>query len=174
MLNSPPSKPALQNKAETTIFWFLLCLFVLPAIFSDVIAGFIPFAFYAGYALIVAVVVAPFLRTAPQKSRRNGLTLSLSLMLIIVAMPWNSRKAFVRDLYSVRPGMTVRQVEAIMGRYNEYCIQPNTILSPDGELALVDPNIASYRHSEEPAFNGDIGVVHFQNGRVVRVEFLPD
>jgi hypothetical protein len=30
---------------------------------------------------------------------------------------WNSRKPFLRDLYSVRVGMTPSQVEAIMGKY---------------------------------------------------------
>ncbi len=112
--------------------------------------------------------------------------------LAVGVMPWvdwDSRKPFLRDLYSVKPGMERAQVEAIMGKYihgtgwpaNPYSTGEGvlrtdslsgsaypTVASPNGQLELKDCIV--YRHRQD----SDWGVVRFREGRVVSVEFLPD
>jgi hypothetical protein len=37
--------------------------------------------------------------------------------VLVVLVPWNERKRFVHDVFSVRVGMSVDEVEAVMGGY---------------------------------------------------------
>ncbi|NMO16044.1 hypothetical protein HPC49_01575 [Pyxidicoccus fallax] len=130
-------------------------------------------------------------RAAPRKVR-VGLLLGFVVGIgAIRAAEWNSRKPFLRDLYSVKPGMTQAEVEAIMGRYLHGTGWPAHPLSPTGtvvdaasgathaststprgELALAGSIV--YRHTNEGWANSDWGIVRFENGRVSDVSFSPD
>ncbi len=115
---------------------------------------------------------------------------SLISMATLYSIEWSSRKPFLRDLYSVRVGMTEQQVVKIMGKYisgtgfpaNPYSnpseLHDNTgkayktESTSDGFLHL--PGRLVFRHSDTSEFGADWGIVSFLNGRVVDVEFSPD
>lgn len=93
---------------------------------------------------------------------KAGLVAVLLISLTILHLvPWNSRKIFLASLEAVEEGMTPGDVEKVLGRY----------LRVSGSPAL---GAAVYRHSTESRFDSDFGIVHYQQGRVSKVEFLPD
>lgn len=85
----------------------------------------------------------------------------------------------MRILYQVKPGMNITQVEAIMGDYNRFNklfdIQ-NTRRLPSGQLALIEPQYARYKHStpDDGFYNAAHGQVLFKNGTVTGVEYIGD
>ena len=106
---------------------------------------------------------------------------------------YTSRKAFLRDFYSIKVGMSQNEVQSIMGKYitgtgwPAYGMNPGdhgelaeagsnrefqTTANQQGELEL--RNSVVYRHSRDGRYDSDWGVVKFENGRVVGIEFLPD
>ena len=112
-------------------------------------------------------------------------------LVVLYAVPWNSRKVFLRDLDRVRPGMTVEDVESIMGSYMKGTGWPagpaassdtltevgtditlKTSVSRSGQLEIDDSIV--YRHSNDDAFNSDWGIVQFNDGKVVQTTFMPD
>jgi hypothetical protein len=90
-------------------------------------------------------------------------------------LDWNSRKAFLRDLYSIRVGMPRSQVDAIMRGYMRGTGWPaNTFATPKASGELVVPGAEVYRHTDDGWANADWGVVRFDADRVTAVEFHPD
>jgi hypothetical protein len=147
------------------------------------------------YGLFWTAALLPFLVRRPSIPRWAVYAVLLVSLAILYAIPWNSRKPFLRDLAKVEFGMTEAEVEAIMGHYMKGTGWPApdfwerssgpgqlavassgitfaTSVSPSGELALDDSIV--YRHSDKGAFNSDFGVVTFEDGRVVSTTFLPD
>jgi hypothetical protein len=79
----------------------------------------------------------------------------------------------------VRPGMTVDEVEAVMGGYIKGMGQKwggaGNSAYPEGAERDRATGIMTYRWNDSnPAYNADWGQVTFEHGRVVKVEFLPD
>jgi hypothetical protein len=170
---------------STLVLGFLLGVFVLAdrmfcvSLATNWTVGFLLVGLGLGYA-------------GSRGAARVPRTVLLSLFaLATVAMPWvewDSLKPFIRDLYSIEPGMDRQQVDAIMGKYmkgtgfpaNPYSPSGGTLqeassgstyatkTGPDGQLELVDAIV--YRHTD----NADWGIVRFREGRVVTVEFSPD
>jgi hypothetical protein len=103
---------------------------------------------------------------------------TLGVMLVFVDSE-DSSQAVMRHLHRVQLGMNVTQVEAIMGRYNRYNalfhIQ-NTKRLPSGQLVLINPEYAVYKHStpDDGAYNAAHGTVHFKNGKVTGVSYRGD
>lgn len=148
---------------------------------------------YTVYGIFLTGVLAPFLFRHPTRIK-YGIYFGLIVCLVILYfVPWNTRKPFLRDLDKVQIGMTVDQVENIMGRYitgTGWPVMPGassptgqlidvasgitlaTSNSPSGEILIRDS--ITYRHSNDGAFNSDWGVVRFSNGFVVAKEFMPD
>jgi hypothetical protein len=148
---------------------------------------------YALYALLWTVVLLPFLLYRASKRKTAIYFLFLAALLVLYAVPWNSRKVFLKDFARVREGMTMPEVEAIMGKYMKGTGWPAppsatstpkpltevgsgttlmTTVSSEGELTIQDGIV--YRHSDDGAFNADFGVVQFKDGKVVSTEFMPD
>jgi hypothetical protein len=151
------------------------------------LAATVPSAF-AAEALVLDPSRRRFLGTA-----LAGLVFGVAL-LTLYAVPWNSRKPFLRDLDRIREGMSREEVERIMAGYIRGTGWPaspfedgNPVgsvveapsgeripcrVSDSGELAIEGAMV--FRHSEEPAYDSDWGVIHFRDGRVVAVRFMPD
>ena len=75
--------------------------------------------------------------------------------------------------------MSVREVRGIMAGYMEGTGWPanpfaesNESSESPGQLAI--PDALVFRHSDEPAYNSDWGIVSFQAGRITKVEFSAD
>lgn len=114
----------------------------------------------------------------------------ISGLLILYAVPWTTRKAFVMDLYKIKPGMTEGQANAIMHSYVRGSGWPPCPLAPIGtrvdggpelprgvsEHALPPPPAGKqmiFRHSDA-RFDSDWGIVLLNDGRVVSVDFSAD
>jgi hypothetical protein len=95
-----------------------------------------------------------------------GLALFVALNVAIWTVDWNSRKPFVRDLYQIRPGMTMAQVDSIMSRYMRSPATPGT---------TADNLVVGYRHTTAAWGNSDVGLISYDaNGYVSTITFLPD
>lgn len=93
-----------------------------------------------------------------------GLCAAIALLFFV---PWSSRKPFVRALDSIRPGMTEAEVRHRMAGYKT----GTGWFIPGQAEEVAPPGSIVFRHSDEPAFNADWGVVTFVAGRVVSVRF---
>ena len=117
-------------------------------------------------------------KSPPKNLAKPKALLLLPFLLVVFSVrfvDWNSRKPFLRDLYSIKEGMTPAQVERIMGAYIEGGGRP--LDSPANEVderGEMVTGTVTYRHTDEGWGDSDWGVVTFENGRVVDVEFLPD
>jgi hypothetical protein len=163
----------------------------LAAFWEILAAGCLSGTAFAAYGLFWTMLLLPFLLWKPSLLKMRIYMLFLALLIILHAVPWNSRKGFVRDLDRVRIGMTAEEVDAIMGKYMKGTGWPagpettahvltevnsgnvtNTYTTPEGELGIQDSVV--YRHSNGAEFNSDWGVVTLKDGRVVRTHFSPD
>jgi hypothetical protein len=142
--------------SETAIFWPKLAVMGFGSIPAAAIALVVRKRWMLAALGVTAAVVAAMLLTA-----------------------WHPRKAFVRDLESLRPGATVDDVERVMGRYEK------GVGAKWGEAAAPDyPEGAERAHatgtmyyrwnSTDGAYDSDWGRVDFEDGRVTKTEFLPD
>jgi hypothetical protein len=128
---------------------------------------------YPLFALLWLAFLWPFLRESPLKVRFLLPVIFLA-GLVLLHSSWDSRGSFIRRLNSVKPGMSVEQVEERMSRYDVFR-EPNTRLLASGQRELIRPNLAVY-HCETPEdrFNADAGIVIFKNNKVESVRFSPD
>jgi hypothetical protein len=157
--------------------WFALSiLLILDVDFSVSVY----WQFVAIYVAFWVLVSALLLVGSPRREKLLILGLLIVALFSIRLVDWNSRKPFLKDLYRVREGMTVEQVEQIMGHYMGGTGWPACPLGlPAGtsgaeteELALPDRLV--YRHTDEGWGNSDWGEIRFVEGRVEEIRFLPD
>jgi hypothetical protein len=147
---------------------------------------------YVIYAALWSAVMLPLVIRRFTAAKLAILLVFICGLAIVHFVPLNSRERFLRDLRRIKPGMTAAEVETIMAKYmkNEglspWPMQtdspkqdhPVRTSTPAREVAP-DENgerlyYLEYRHTEHGDFCGDQGIVHFEEGKVSRVEFLPD
>jgi len=110
-----------------------------------------------------AICVPPLICMARLIRERWTMGLLATVGLVVAAVfliPWNERKQFIMDLHSLSPGTSIAQVEEVMKDYMS--------------AGVVEEGYISFRWSDEGAYNADIGVVRFDDGRVTSVRFHPD
>lgn len=181
---------ALQT-ATTVIASVALALFALAEVLLAM-----PVAWWL-YLSLIPLFAAGLLRRQPgaaQFLRLVALIVIVAGMAALYFVPWSSRKPFLRDLNSIRPGMSEAEVRRIMGRYLEgtgwpapYGGTPDgrgtlnilgsgathaTGTSPNGQMTIADSLV--FRHSNDGAFNSDWGIVTLKDGKVTAVSFSPD
>ncbi len=136
--------------------------------------------FLAIYTAFWVLMGALLLVGSPRREKLLILGLLVLVLFSIRFVDWNSRKPFLKDFYRVREGMTVEQVEQIMGSYmGGTCCPAHPLGLPDGKQTaeteeLAVPDRAVYRHTNEGWGNSDWGEITFEKGQVVKIEFLPD
>jgi hypothetical protein len=169
---------------------FLLALMALYEVLLE-----LPVAWWLYAAVTVAWAAAISVTLGKSLPHR---TLVVPIAGIIIAwvlyfVPWSIRKPFLRDLYSIQPGMNEDEVRNIMAGYMEGTGWPALYVGEshgegfvndfgtgtgypatefDGELAI--KNSLVFRHSDDGAYNSDWGIVTLEEGRVVSVDFSPD
>jgi hypothetical protein len=131
--------------------------------------------FVAIYTAFWVLVGALLLYGHPMREKLLILGLLVMVAFSVRFIDWNSRKPFLKDFYRIREGMTPAQVEQIMGGYmiggGAPLGSPRTELNGWGEIVA---GTVTYRHTNEGWGDSDWGVVTFENGRVVKIKFLPD
>lgn len=193
----PEPKPAWRDWLLFVVFaillvvvWFFVfgCQFLSPVL--------IPAWVHLGFVLACSLLFLPFVLVGRLRAVKAALH---GLFLLTIAGMWffpiSSRQPFLRDLASVKIGMTSTQVNAVMGKYAKgtgWPANPFAAKSPgtdtltelrsgsthptqtnrQGQMELIGST--TYRHSDEGEYNSDWGVVSFKKGRVVKVEFMPD
>jgi hypothetical protein len=192
----PQSHTSSHGPAFFALLTFASAGLVLAALFEVLAALPLPSILYVtfGAAVLVPMLVLLWLRFS-----KKGLIVALifsALLLALHTIPWNSRKIFLRDLDRIDLGMTVTEVDKIMGGYikgvgSKWQIPDQTSgrssllhdvgsgrsfptdVDDDGEWKFVDSIV--YRHSaNDGRFDSDWGVITFRDDRVVSVQFLPD
>lgn len=136
-------------------------LLAVPAFVELVLAISPGVKAYAAYGALCGILILGL-----RKPRRTSLTFGAVVFLglaILHAVPWTSRKVFLRHFDELRVGMTTEEVLSIMRGY-EYREVPH---APDSI-------VRTFFHSRSGRFDSDSGVVSFIGGRVVEVKFLPD
>ena len=83
-----------------------------------------------------------------------------ALILGLFLVPWTTRKPFLRDLYSIKAGMTESEARRIMAAYKFEGV--------DAANSLV------FRHSNETLLNADMGIVAIKDDEVIDIRFLHD
>jgi hypothetical protein len=168
-----------------------LALFSLAEVLLDIP---VVWWFYLLLILLFALGLLRRQRSSTQFGRLIALSVIVASIAALYVVPWSSRKPFLRDLYSIRRGMTEADVRRIMGRYMEGTGWPATHngtpagsgtltdsgtgakypigSSPSGEMTIESSLV--FRHSTDAAFNSDWGIVRFKDGRVTAVSFSPD
>jgi hypothetical protein len=125
----------------------------------------IPIWLYSCIAAVCAVFPLLFVR----KQSRTARAAALAIYLLAVAYAWvdagHTRRPFLNDLFSIKPGMSVADVRSRMGKW--------TVIPVTGEIRG-GGGALHYRHCDSSAYGADIGSVTFSHGRVTKVEFSPD
>jgi hypothetical protein len=181
MATAPTSPSPNAKRSVGGGIFFLACLlgFLWFAVELDV--------FSAGTATSVLLAIQGFLSLPAlilaAGYRRRWMLLSYVFSAVVVVSlavtPWHPRKVFVRDLYSLQPGMTVDEVESVMGRYLKGAGSKWPMTTPTEYPAGIERSRATgammYRWNDSDwRYDSDWGLVTFANGRVTKVEFLPD
>ena len=160
-------KAWIRDGSLGLVAWLALSTFLILDLVGSV-------SLYPAFVTVYALGWVPagwfLLHPQPSRVRILALVLLLGLFFSIRAVNWNSRKPFLKDLDRVRVGMTESQADQIMARYRKR-ISPQAVVDERGE---VRSGIVSCRHTAEDWGNSDIGILTFENGRVVATEFLPD
>ncbi|MGD9049488.1 MAG: Clr5 domain-containing protein, partial [Anaerolineae bacterium] len=134
-------------------------------------------AIYAAFCVLVGLLL---LVGSPKREKLLILGLLVVVLFSLRFVDWNSRKPFLKDLYRVQEGMSLEQVEEIMGEYMGGACCPAEPLGPTGgegaaqTEGMAQPDRLVYRHTDEGWGNSDWGEIHLENGRVVEIQFLPD
>ncbi|MBW3622541.1 MAG: hypothetical protein KY468_03930 [Armatimonadetes bacterium] len=183
----------LQAAALFLALFALLMLALMEAMASYLVPGFVYLAFALTFSLVYRLL---FWRP----SKKQNYTVLLTLFTFLAAMhfiPWSPSKPFLKRLAQIEPGMTVAQVEGIMHGYlrgmgSKWEIPPpppgqgpalsyeytdparfNEWIRQNGGRARFKGDLV-YRHSNDGAFDSDMGFVNFRKGRVVKVRFMAD
>ena len=115
---------------------------------------------------------APLVLLYRRRWKSIGFAILVTALAVGIWIP-SPRKAFVNDLLSVRPGMTVEQVMGKMAKYRggdkfDLYVAPNEVPANATGHWYVGWN------NDDGRYDADLGDIEFENGRVVNVEFLPD
>jgi len=111
------------------------------------------------------------LRRLRKDQKLTLIAVSLCLILSVKFLDWNSRKSFERDLFRIKSGVTVEEVNNLMARYIKGTGLPYPYAT-DKEFEVKDSMI--YRHSNKGAYYSDWGIVKIRDGKVEAVKFSPD
>lgn len=108
-----------------------------------------------------------------QKKRLLALAVPLGFMALLYFVPWNSQKAFRRDLDKIHYGMSEAEVRQIMKGYMEGSGFPPNPFTGEPADTFAIPTLV-FRHSDDPYYNSDRAGIEFHGGKVSGVWFQPD
>ena len=162
-------------------------LLTLLTVVSFIVVSFIGMILEAGFCLqyfrmvLIAGILVTVVGLLVVRWRRSHVLIALYIgLLAAIAVYWlppTSRNLFLNNLYSIKPGMTVAQVEARMKPDHVYS-RGKCLGDYDGpgwpEQAHGGETDICYRHSDTHEYGGDLGVVVFRRGKVVYIYFSPD
>lgn len=127
----------------------------------------LPWTVYLGGVALVGATVGLAVAARGRGGWRGPVALGAVaslLLVVLLAVPWTSRKRFLRRLDRVEVGMSREEARRVLLPYRP--------LPADG--ALTPATTDWYSHSSAAEFNADFGIVRYRDGRVTAVEFSWD
>jgi hypothetical protein len=146
--------------------WLLLVLVVAPLVFMEVFLAVAPSVLVYAFLVIIGVSSILWSQSLGNRANREGLLqiiVLLTCLAILHWVPWNTRKVFLSQFNRIQPGMTIEQVDSILRPCSFYISE-----RPANKISR------SYRHSSQPRFDSDVGIVYFSGDFVIKTEFLFD
>ena len=163
----------LEGNAGIALFFFVLLFSTCLPIFIFVDDAY-PFS-VTPLTTPACGMLGAFIGQALFRRMKTGgrLTLLAAVICSILAteyFDWNPRKPLIRDLYRIRVGMTVGEVEQIMTGHLKGFGTPDNLARDFTE----EDNPIVYRTGEGGAYNADMAEIRIKDGRVEAVDFLHD
>jgi hypothetical protein len=163
----------LRSVLLALVLWIALSAFLILDLVFQVSLYWQFMVMYAAFWLLVGALLVT---GRPLRDKLLILGLFVLVLGSVRFVDWNSRKPFLREFYSLQEGMTAEEVDQIMSGYMKAHgggtpAQDQYEFDEQGEIVT---GWVTYRHTNEGWGDSDWGVVTFENGRVVRLQFLPD
>lgn len=158
---------------HTTVFGILISLFVALLFIADA-AVFFAYISYVMALMFALFCLLPFTFSGSWKVKLAGLIcLSIWILFLLPRMRTSELKAFYVDAWSIRPGMAIDEVDAIMASYVKNPNMPFAGAIMLGVKESTDDHNSRvlYIHKDYVA---DWCVVYPEHGLVTRVEIHPD
>ena len=166
-----------KRTASTALFLLAIAGWLWFAASMDVFVGTGWDLFLAGFVFGPGLFVVPFVLLHFARWKLVVCALVILLCFGMMLTPWHPRKQFIAKLNSIEVGMTIDEVEQIMDGYMlgfGRGLDRVVPAYPTGEERKVTTGNMTYRWSTAASYNADWGRVFFEEGRVVKTEFLPD
>jgi hypothetical protein len=122
--------------------------------------------------LVTAVPAVALLRDRGRRLKAAAIAVIAVAVVAVRFVDWNSRKPFVRDYSMLHAGMTVGEVDAVMGKWIHGTGWPASMEPGAGELEIQGAIV--FRHTNEGWGDSDWAIVRFERGRVAAVDFSSD
>jgi hypothetical protein len=160
-------------RAPSTIFGVLLIAFVAIFLMAD-IAVF--FAYIPYSAAVIPAVVCLALFTNKESGKLSAICIvafSAWVLFVLPRMRTSELKAFYVDAWSLKAGMTVDEVDAVMSQYTK---NPSM---PFADAVMIGVNESGEEHASRilyihQDYLADWCVIYPKDGIVRRVEIHPD
>ncbi len=167
----PPVAAVLARYAPGVTLAFALT-FLLFAALGEVLVCFpIPIWFYTSIGIASMGFFWPGRPVNRRPPRVIAFGALLALLGTLYLVPWSSRKPFLRALDSIKLGMTEAEVHQRMAGYK---LGTGWIIPGQNPAEFAPADSLVFRHSDDPEFNSDWGIVTLQRGKVTAVQFSPD
>ncbi len=164
----------LRSVLLALVLWIALSAFLVLDLMFQVSLYWQFVVIYIAFWVLVGALLST---GRPLRDRLLSLGLFVLVLFSVRLVDWNSQKSFLKDFYSLKEGMTPAQVDQAMSgymkAYAEDAPQSGIQYEFDEQGEIVTGQV-TYRHTDEGWGDSDWGVVTFENGRVVQLEFLPD
>ncbi|WP_169977468.1 hypothetical protein [Tautonia rosea] len=134
-----------------------------------------PWWLYLGVALLACSLL--FVR---YRLKSLPIRLFLCAMVVLVAAHYGkqglvSRKPFLQTLYRIEAGMLEAEVDQIMSDFVKLTNEEGGTSTRGSEGSGALTGTVRYRRPPQgPSNDADRGIVHFREGRVTHVNFVPD
>lgn len=166
-----------KRRASSVVFFLAIAGWLWFAGAADVFVGTGWDLYFTGFVMGAGVFVLPFVLLHFARWKLTVCAVAVLLYIGMMLTPWHPRKQFIAKLDSIQVGMKIDEVEQIMDGYMlgyGRGMDPVVPAYPDGEDRETATGHMTYRWSTASSFNADWGMVYFEEGRVVKTEFLPD
>jgi len=120
--------------------------------------------------ILAALIGQLVFRRMKTESRLTLLSLLICSILALQHLDWNPRKSLLRDLYRIRIGMTIAEVDRIMKSHNIGPGLPDDLPVDSSE----QDRRFIYISGPGAAYNADLASITIQAGRVATVQFSHD
>lgn len=144
--------------AAKLVFILLSCL-LLFAYFELVVEYPVIWWWYAIFCTLLLLQIFVTLKNGWSFKTQVSPLLGIFVTAVLYFTNWSIRKPFIQDFQSIHSGMSKDMAIKTMSGY---------ILAYDKNDSIC------FRHTDDGAYDADLGIVHFTNNKVNKVRFLPD